>query len=160
MGPKAPTTTSSAKRTRPKHPTPKPKAVQPRTKPEAVRPDQVNLVRTKGTPGRGGGSGGEAWRIDVEAKRAGIVFINLIDEPPVGPHASIQIYLNVPNQGRHIGRVAYRIACEASSYDMIYAHMRKSNVASRRAAEEAGFQEDERPGHPQLLMVWRRHTPP
>ena len=33
----------------------------------------------------------------------------------------------------------YRKAVRASRYGTIYAHMRKSNVASRRTAEEAGF---------------------
>lgn len=144
----------SAGRRTSKRPTPKPKAAAPAREP--VRSDQVTLVKTKGTPERGGGPGGHAWRIDVDGKRAGIVFINRIDEPPVGPHASIQIYLNAPSQGRRIGRVAYRMACEAGGYDTVYAHMRKSNLASRRAAEEAGFTEDPRPGQSQLLMVWRR----
>ncbi|PAQ08903.1 GNAT family N-acetyltransferase [Mesorhizobium temperatum] len=140
----------------PKRPTPKPKVARPRPSHRAVNPDHVLLTRTKGTPERGGGPGGEAWKIEVDAKRAGIVFINLIEELPVGRHASIQIYLNKPSQGRHIGRIAYRKACEASSYDVIYAHMRKSNLASRRAAEEAGFEVDMRAGTSQLLMRWHR----
>jgi RimJ/RimL family protein N-acetyltransferase len=146
------------RRAAPKRATPKPKATRPTKILDPVEPDQVALITTKGTRDRGGGSGAEAWRIEVEGKRAGIVFINKIDEPPIGSHASIQIYLNKPSQGRRIGRVAYRKACEASRYDLIYAHMRKSNHASRRAAEEAGFTEDPRPGHPQLLMVWRRRS--
>lgn len=38
-------------------------------------------------------------------------------------------------------------------HDKIYAHMRKSNVASRRAAEEAGFIDVTPPGHVQLIMM-------
>ncbi|MEZ5959783.1 MAG: GNAT family protein [Hyphomonadaceae bacterium] len=114
------------------------------------------MTRTKGTPGRGGGAGGEAWRIEVAGKRAGVIFINLIDQAPIGRHASIQIYLNAASQGRHIGRTAYRKACEASQYDAIYAHMRKSNTASRRAAEEAGFSDATPPGEAQCVMLWRR----
>ncbi|MGX9147731.1 GNAT family N-acetyltransferase [Mesorhizobium sp. 128a] len=140
----------------PRRQTPKPKVTRPKPRLSAVNPDQVVLTRTKGTPERGGGPGGEAWKIEVGAKRAGIVFINLIDEQPVGRHASIQIYLNKTSQGRHIGRVAYRKASEASSYDVIYAHMRKSNLASRRAAEQAGFEIDTRVGTSQLLMKWQR----
>lgn len=147
---------SSARRAAPKRPTPKPKRGKPAAPTAKVSADSVALIRTKGTKDRGGGPGGEAWRIDVHGSRAGIVFINRIDEPPVGLHASIQIFLNQASQGRGIGRVGYRLACEASAYDVIYAHMRKSNIASRRAAEEAGFVEDPRPGHAQLLMVWRR----
>lgn len=144
--------------TAPKRPTPKPKTSRPRKTLESIQPDQVSLVSTKGTRDRGGGLGGHAWRIEVDGKRAGVVFINWIDEAPVGEHASIQIYLNEVSQGRQIGPVAYRQACKASNYDVIYAHMRKSNVASRRAAEKVGFKEDNRLGHSQLLMVWQRDS--
>lgn len=144
-----------SRRSAPKRPTPKPKT-SPAPGAPRVSPEQIELVRTKGTTARGGGPGGEAWRIDVAGKRAGIVFINWIDEPPVGRHASIQIFLNKASQGRGIGREGYRRAAIASAYDLIYAHMRKSNLASRRAAEAAGFVEDARAGYPQLLMVWRR----
>jgi hypothetical protein len=34
--------------------------------------------------------------------------------------------------------------------------MRKSNIASRRAAEEAGFEVIEDKRNPQLSMVWQR----
>lgn len=145
--------TSARRRTRP---TPKPRSVKPGP---PVAPEQVRLVPTKGTPGRGGSPGGESWRIEVDGNRAGVVFINVIDEPPIGRHASIQIFLNIASQGRRIGRVAYRLACEASAYDEIYAHMRKSNVASRRAAEEAGFNPAALPDQPQLVMVRCRGAP-
>jgi RimJ/RimL family protein N-acetyltransferase len=135
-------------------PTPKPCAIKPGP---PVAPELVRIVSTKGTAGRGGDAGGESWRIEVDGKRAGVVFINLIDEPPIGRHASIQIFLNATSQGRRIGRVAYRLACEASgAYDTIYAHMRKSNIASRRAAEEAGFTKAALPDQPQLIMVRQR----
>src|SRR3546814_6370233 len=79
MTPRTPPKTSS-RRAPPKRPTPKPKATRPRATIEPVQPDQVRLVPAKGTPGRGGGPGGEAWRIEVEGARAGVVFINRIDE--------------------------------------------------------------------------------
>lgn len=148
---------SSGPRRKPTRPTPKPKPTRVKPSSTFVHADQVVLVPTKGTAERGGGLGGEAWRIEADGKSAGVVFINFIDEAPVGQHASIQIYLNTSNQGRRIGRVAYRKACEASHYDAIYAHMRKGNEASRRAAEEAGFKDDTRPSMIQLLLVWRRH---
>jgi RimJ/RimL family protein N-acetyltransferase len=146
---------TATKRRRPTRPTPKPRSVKQPNKVPATAGD-IALVRTKGTKERGGGPGGEAWRIDAEGKRAGVIFINIIDEVPIGRHASIQIYLNAASQGRHIGRIAYRKACEASAHDIIYAHMRKSNIASRRAAEEAGFVEATPKGDPQLIMVRRR----
>lgn len=145
-------------RRRPTRATPKPRSVKIRPDTAPVDADDVTLTRMKGTPDRGGGPGGEAWRIDVQRKRAGITFINMINEPPIGRHASIQIFLNVASQGRHIGRIAYRKACEASVHDLIYAHMRKTNLASRRAAEEAGFSDATPSGHPQLIMKRDRRT--
>lgn len=121
-----------------------------------VSANAVHLVRTRGTPKRGGGQGGESWRIEVDGKRVGTVFINLIDEKPLGKHASLQIYLNQKNQGIGIGRVAYRLACEASEYLTIYAHMRKSNIASRRAAEKAGFVDTAPVSYQQLIMAWNK----
>lgn len=140
----------------PKRPTPKPKVAKPKPNLEKVSPADVELVPTKGTPGKGAGPGGHSWVIMAGGERAGVIYINFIDEPPVGKHASIQIFLNQKSQGRGVGRVAYRLASEASRYDEVYAHMRKANVASRRAAEEAGYVDVSPPGFTQLIMKWKR----
>lgn len=148
----------SKRKVAPRRPTPKPKLYRICKVVAPILPDQVDLVSTKGTKNRGGGLNGHAWRIEVNGKRAGVVFINYIDESPVGEHASIQIYLNKSSQGRHIGRIAYYSACQASNYDVIYAHMSKSNIASKRAAEEAGFKEEKKFNYSQRLMVWHRES--
>lgn len=129
------------KRTRPprRRPTPKPRADTRRISRPAVEANQVVLVPGKGTAGHGGDPGGFYWHIEAEGKRAGNVFINMFDHAYYGNHPSIQIHINQAQRGRKIGRIAYRLACEQSGYDTVYAHMRKSNIASRRAAEEAGF---------------------
>lgn len=139
----------------PKRPTPKPKVIKLSPDQPKVTAAEVELVSTKGTPGKGGGPGGHSWVIRAAGERAGVIYINMIDEPPVGKHASIQIFLNKRSQGRGIGRIAYRLASEASQYDDVYAHMRKINVASRRAAEEAGFVDAGLPTS-QLIMKWTR----
>jgi RimJ/RimL family protein N-acetyltransferase len=141
----------------PSRPTPKPKEIKPKPPSERVASSEVRIERVKGTPGKGGDPGGEAWSICVGTEKVGDIYINQIDEPPVGKHASIQIYLNRTAQGRGIGRVAYRLASEASRNDVIYAHMRKINVASRRAAEEAGYVDAALPGTAQLIMKWTRN---
>jgi hypothetical protein len=146
----------SARPRTPTRPTPKPKETKPKPNHEKVPPSQIELVPTKGTPGKGGGPGGHSWIIRAAGERAGVIYVNLIDEPPVGKHPSIQIYLNKSSQGRGIGRVAYQMASEASPYDSIYAHMRKANIASRRAAEEAGYLDVSPPGFTQLIMKWER----
>jgi hypothetical protein len=125
---------------------------------EQVAPSAVRLERGKGSKGRGDGPGGAYWHVFVGEQRVGNVYINVIDEPPVGKHASIQIQLNVSAQGRGIASVAYGLAVKASEHDVVYAHMRKSNIASRKAAEHSGFVAVEDPGTPQMLMVWRRQS--
>ena len=142
----------STRRRRPLRPTPKPPPTIAKSKEGPIPPEDVRLERTRGTPGRGDGPGGEKWRIEASGQRAGHVYINVIDESPLGTHASIQIFLNKKSQGRQIGRGAYRAACEKSQHDTIYAHMSKLNHASRRAAEEAGFVDVSPPGHTQLIM--------
>jgi len=155
MAPKRSTPKSKPRR-RPTRPTPKPRPVKAHSPLGPVSPTEVRLVRINGAPARGGGPGGEAWRIEAAGELAGDVFINMVDEPPIGPHPSIQIFLNRKSQGRRIGRVSYHAACEASQYPVIYAHMRKSNIASRRAAEEAGFKDMSPLGYAQLILRWSR----
>jgi hypothetical protein len=121
-----------------------------------VQSQDVLLIPVAGTPGKGKGPGGEKWRIDVAGVRAGVVYINVIDDTLIGQHASIQIHLNIESQGRGIGRLGYLKASQLSQHSTIYAHMRKSNIASRRAAEAAGFVDATPPGYAQLILVRRK----
>lgn len=142
-------------RRKPTRPTPKPKVpTAPRNRPKVAEGD-VELVAKTGRKGKGDGLGGEYWNVVVNGKRAGEVFVNVIDEPPVGRHASLQIFLNKPDQARGIGRIAYRMAADASAHPLIYLHMRKANVASRIAAEAAGFVDATPGGFTQLIL--KRH---
>jgi len=146
---------STKKRSGRRRPTPKPRPLPsgPRT---PASPHEIRLVAGKGTPSRGGGVGGKYWHIYVGNERTGYVYLNKLPVPH-DPAASIQIQIDRQHQGRRIGRIAYRLACEQSGYTTIYAEMRKSNIASRRAAEEAGFVTVENPQSRQLTMVW--HPP-
>lgn len=141
---------------RPTRGTPKPRLVKPKPGEIKVAEEDVLLFRVSNTPNKGSGDGGEKWRIEVGGVRAGEIYINVIDEPPLGNHASIQIYLNIKSQGRGIGRIAYLKACQSSKHGTIYAHMRKSNIASRRAAEVAGFIDATPTGYSQLIMRRQR----
>lgn len=143
-------------RRRPTRPTPKPKILPaPRNRSKVAETD-VQLVAKTGRKGKGDGAGGEYWDVVVAGKRAGEVFVNVIDEPPVGRHASLQIFLNKPDQARGIGKIAYRMAAEASLHPLIYLHMRKANMASRIAAEAAGFVDATPAGFTQLILKRRR----
>lgn len=130
--------------------------VEPYIKRDPVAAKDVTLVEGTGTVKHGGGPGGRYWHIYVGEERAGYIYINIITDESFGKHPSIQIFINKSDRGKQIGRVAYRLACEQSAYDTIYAHMRKSNLGSMRAAEEAGFTVVKRKALPQLSMVWRR----
>jgi len=147
-----PTRVKSAARRRPRRKSSAPPP-EPHIKREPVDPKEVQLAKGKGTAETGGGPGGHYWHIETGKKRAGNIFINIIECELYGEHPSVQIHLNKDQRGKQIGRVAYRLACEESGYEKVYAHMRKSNFASRRAAEEAGFKalDDKRT---QLTMVW------
>lgn len=122
-----------------------------------VTSQSVSLVKAKGSIERGGGPGGYYWHIKVSNKRAGYVFINIIKDEFFDQHPSIQIHINQSERGKHIGRIAYKMACEQSGYNKVYAHMRKSNIASKKAAEEAGFIVVDDNRIPQLAMVWNSH---
>ena len=117
----------------------------------------IALKPGRGSRGRGGGQvdgkRGEYWHVLEDGVRAGAVFVNWVaDDRHLPPHASLQIFLNKNRQGRGIGRAAYRLAADASRYDTLYLHLRKSNEASRRAAEHAGFAVIDVPGDRQLTM--------
>lgn len=121
----------------------------------AMEKQSIHLVNGKGSKTRGGGVGGRYWHVFAEGKRVGSVFINLL-RGPRGVRPSMQIFLAEKARGRGYGRAAYRMACEESGFPEIYIEMRKSNVASRRAATAAGFEVDPTVKGHQLAMVWRR----
>ena len=127
-----------------------------KVKREPVDATTVTLVRSSGSVERGGGPGGHYWHIQVANKRAGYVFINVIKDDFFDEHPSIQIHINQRERGKQIGRIAYRMACEQSGHEKVYAHMSKKNSASRRAAEEAGFKVIKNDRIIQLAMVWQQ----
>jgi len=122
----------------------------------AAEPVAVRLTPGKGSPGRGGDPGGQFWHVYDGDKRAGSVWINQVDDDDIGPHPSLTIELNKASRGRGIGRRAYRLASEGSGLSEIWLHMRRSNIASRKAAEHAGYAEISILGRRQLVMHWKR----
>ena len=121
-----------------------------------AKPEDVALNLGKGSKGRGAEKGGFFWKVFFKESIAGKVFINLINEPPIGLHPSIQVFLNKSSQGKGIGRIVFAQACLASTYDIVYAHMRKSNIASSKAAQAAGFKEVNIVGDNQRTFCWNR----
>jgi hypothetical protein len=135
------------------------RAVATRRRPQPgspAAPIAVRLEPGKGSLGRGGGRNGKFWHVYNGDRRAGSVWINRVDDKELGEHASLAIELNESSRGRGIGRRAYCLAAEVSEHDEIWLHMRRSNIASRKAAEHAGFVVVDVPGSRQLVMRWRR----
>lgn len=121
-----------------------------------INKEDVELISGKGSKKSGGGVGGHYWNVFAKGVRAGKIFINWINQEPLGEHASIQIFLNKPSQGKHIGRHAYEMACHSSRYDEVYAYMSKKNLASIRSAKAAGFVQILADTTAQVLMKWTR----
>lgn len=96
------------------------------------------------------------WKILFQKKSAGKVFIEPTDIDPLGRQPAIQIFLNKKAQGKHIGRIAYERACRLSHYDVVYATMRRNNIASYKAACAAGFREIKNSAFKQSVMKWVR----
>jgi len=119
---------------------------------ERVNPEDITLKQGKGGQKTGGMTGGFFWHIFRQGIRAGKVFINYDKDTK---KAGIQILINQKSQGKGIGRVAYKNACEESKYPKIYASMRKDNIASIKAAAAAGFQEIPSTSG-QMAMLWQK----
>lgn len=118
--------------------------------------EDVELVRGKLAKNKKNPPDNYFWNIFFRQQRAGKVSIDLIDEPHLGRHASIQIFLNKASQGKHIGRIAYAKACTLSHYDVVYASMRRNNIASYRSAQAAQFREIKNKTYKQCVMRWVR----
>ncbi|MFB9843905.1 GNAT family N-acetyltransferase [Mucilaginibacter ginsenosidivorans] len=99
---------------------------------------------------------GKYWHIHLGDVRVGKIYIDFLENEVLGNHPSIDIFINKEYQGRHIGRYAYNMACEQSGLNRVYMHTRKSNIASIRAAEEAGFKEVVDKVFRQVVMVWEK----
>jgi len=119
----------------------------------------VYLRAGKAGPGRE-----RFWHVYEGDRRAGGVWLNARTTPEA--RATLTIQLNQASRGRGIGRVAYRLAADATDEPEVWLHMRRGNVASRRAAQHAGFVVVDDPSDAQLVMRWTprearpRRSPP
>ena len=91
------------------------------------------------------------WHIYYQTLRVGKVFIAVIREK-----AMITVEINKKYQGMGIGRAAFRKASELSQFDEVFALIRKSNAASIKAVQFAGFHLAGTENG-QLLYKWKRN---
>lgn len=126
-------------------------------KPEPVKPEDISLKLGTGQ-GLHDRHRGKYWHIMLGDVRVGKIYIDFLENSILGNHPSIDIFINQQYHGRRIGRYAYAMACEQSGLPQVYMHTRKSNIASRRAAAEAGFIDVDHSEFRQVVMVWNRPT--
>ena len=122
---------------------------------QPISPQQINLLETKKSVKD---KNSIYWNVYLKKSKIGKVSIKTTRNELFNEHASIQIAINKRFQGKHIGRWVIRQACEQSSYNEVYAYMRKSNIASQKAAFAAGFffLPLRNPKFKQLVMKWLR----
>lgn len=87
------------------------------------------------------------WKVYGDGKLAGKAYID-------AKNSSVSVFLNKPSQGKGIGRIAFRQACELSGLPVVYAYIAKKNIASIKATTAAGFKRIT-PEARQVVMVWR-----
>jgi Acetyltransferase (GNAT) domain len=122
-----------------------------------VRDEEVELIEGVGTRRTGAGAGGRYWHVRCRGDRAGRAYINYHETEAGSPRPSITVELNERSRGRGIGTIVFRRASELSGYDEVYASVRKSNTASRKALERAGFKPVKGWDGPSLSLVWERY---
>jgi hypothetical protein len=127
--------------------------------PPRPKPPTVELKRSKSSriPGV---IPGMYWTVMADGVRAGKVHIKKTSTSGIGEHSSMTIDLNQHSRGKGIGAIAYREAATESGLDTIFLHMAKSNIASKKAAQKAGFAVFECPEERQLTMKWTRAANP
>lgn len=122
------------------------------TAPRAT-PEDVKLISGRKLKIEGGDR--LYWRVLFMDEAAGHVTITCLRSDD-SIDASIDVQLNQQSRGRGIGTIVFRQACEMSGLDEVAAAIRKSNLASRLAAERAGFVLQHEQSRGELLMIWRR----
>ena len=81
-----------------------------------------------------------------------VVLTSMVDDP-IRAIIHPSHYSGQTQPRQQIGRMAYKCGRALSQYHVVYAHMRKSNTASRKAAERAGFVDATAPEEPRLVLV-------
>lgn len=94
------------------------------------------------------------WKIYYKDSLAGKVSIKKSDKP------TLDIHVSKKYRSRGIGSKAIALALKNSDLDKVYAHIRKSNVASIKAARSAGFKESKDAKSRQIIMEWSKKMKP
>jgi RimJ/RimL family protein N-acetyltransferase len=96
------------------------------------------------------------WHIRVDASEVGHAYVDIIPAEGRDQRASVTVLLNAKSRGLGIGTIAFRRAAELSGCDKVYAIIAKLNVASRVAAQRAGYQPIPDQPSGQLTLIWEK----
>jgi RimJ/RimL family protein N-acetyltransferase len=117
----------------------------------------IELIEGEVSKKHSGGKNLQYWHIYYKDKRAGRVYIKWVPSQTEEGYASITVELNKDKRGIGIGTICFQRACELSRYDIVFAEIRKGNIASKKAASRAGFQFLEGYQGSQIKMIWLRN---
>lgn len=130
------------------------KTFVPSTEPRA-KDEDITLVEGKSTK-LSNSDYSHYWHIFFQDQRAGRVYITSVISDDKATQGAITVEINKQLRGLGIGTIVFRRAAELSQYDEVVADIRKSNMASRIAAERAGFKEIDNRKGTGLKMIWHR----
>ena len=128
------------------------RSTQARVKPEEVEFRPMLQTHLQGVLRIG-------WHVFHEGKRAGRVAIVCHEKAGLPPGPTIDVQLNKNSQGRGLGTVVFRRAAELSKRPKILAVIARKNIASRLAAERAGYSQITDGANKDLVLVWRQPDP-
>ena len=98
----------------------------------------------------------EGWKIKLDGEPCGSIKFEPKVDKTFGKHVTFYFKVPKPKRGRHVGRFALAKAIDASKYNLFVGHLRKSNIASKKALSSVGFKEFKNPKGNQLCMVFRK----
>lgn len=81
----------------------------------------------------------EGWKIFSKSTRCGSVKFSPIKSGDFAGYVNVDIQVNKPKRGLHIGRVALKKSIHASRYDRFFARLRKNNKACYKILAQNGF---------------------
>lgn len=97
----------------------------------------------------------EGWKVLLDDEACGFVKFHPKVDEIFKKHVTVDFAIPKAKRGMHIGRFALRKAIIASIHQLFVAHLRKSNLPSKKALEAVGF-EEAKDDSKQLCMIYRK----
>ena len=98
----------------------------------------------------------EGWKIIVNGTSSGFVKFKPKIDGIFKKYVTVDFLIPKAKRGKHIGRIALAKAIKSSIHSIFVAHLRKSNIASKKALISVGFVQHDYPGNKQLCMVFKK----